>query len=235
MNLNKHKNDLLFLPLGGAGEIGMNLNLYHLDGKWIMVDCGIGFADDYYPGAEIIVPNLKFIETIKPDLLALIITHAHEDHVGGVPYLWEQLECPIYTTAFTANFLKLKLLETPFSKRVKINEIKPGKTFEIGPFSIDPIHLTHSIPEMQAMAIKTKHGTVLHTGDWKFDDNPMVGPGPNYQGLQTQGNNGVLALVCDSTNVFSEGESGSEKDVRENLTELIRKQKKPCRDWHFRF
>jgi ribonuclease J len=221
MNLKKHKDELLFLPLGGSGEIGMNLNLYHLDGKWIMVDCGIGFADDYYPGAEIIVPNIKFIERIKPDLLGLVVTHAHEDHVGGIPYLWEQLECPVYTTAFTANFLRLKLLETAFGKRVKINEIKPGQRFTIGPFEIDPINLTHSIPEMHAMAIHTRHGLVLHTGDWKFDKNPMVGPAGNLAALKTKGNEGVLAMVCDSTNVFSKGESGSEMDVRENLIKLV--------------
>lgn len=220
-NLKKHKDDLLFLPLGGSGEIGMNLNLYHVEGKWIMVDCGIGFADDYYPGAEIIVPNIKFIESIKQDLLGIIITHAHEDHVGGIPYLWEQLECPIYTTAFTASFLRLKLLETTFAKRVKINEIKPGERFKIGPFEIDAINLTHSIPEMQAMAIHTKHGLILHTGDWKFDENPMVGPASNLKALMKKGEEGVLAMVCDSTNVFSKGESGSEMHVRENLTKLV--------------
>ncbi len=221
MNLKKHKNELLFLPLGGSGEIGMNLNLYHLDGKWIMVDCGIGFADDYYPGADIIVPNIKFIEKIKQDLIGLVVTHAHEDHVGGIPYLWEQLECPVYTTAFTANFLRLKLLETTFGKRVKIHEITPGKAFTLGPFEIEPINLTHSIPEMQAMAIKTKFGTIMHTGDWKFDENPMVGPASNLSRLKKRGEEGVLAIVCDSTNVFSNGESGSEGDVRENLTKLI--------------
>lgn len=221
MNLKKHKDDLLFLPLGGSGEIGMNLNLYHLDGKWIMVDCGIGFADEYYPGAEIIVPNIKFIESIKKDLLGLVVTHAHEDHVGGIPYLWEQLECPIYTTAFTANFLKLKLIETTFGKRVKIHEITPGKKFTLGPFEIDAINLTHSIPEMQAMAIHTKHGLIMHTGDWKFDENPMVGPASNLKALMKKGEEGVLAMICDSTNVFSQGESGSEMHVRENLTKLI--------------
>ena len=221
MNLKKHKDDLLFLPLGGSGEIGMNLNLYHLEGKWIMVDCGIGFADDYYPGAEIIVPNIKFIESIKKDLIGLIVTHAHEDHVGAIPYLWEQFECPVYTTSFTANFLRLKLLETTFGKRVKIHEITPGKKFTLGPFEIDAINLTHSIPEMQAMAIHTKHGLILHTGDWKFDENPMVGPASNLKALMKKGEEGVLAMVCDSTNVFSLGESGSEMHVRENLVKLV--------------
>ena len=222
MNLKKLKDNLLFVPLGGSGEIGMNLNLYHLDGKWIMVDCGIGFADDYYPGADIIVPNTKFLQEIKKDLIGLVITHAHEDHVGGVPYLWEEFECPVYTTKFTAEFLKLKLLETHFGKRVKIHEIEPGKPFQLGPFEIEPIHLTHSIPEMQALAIKTKHGVIMHTGDWKFDKNPIVGPASNLKSLKKKGDEGVLAIVCDSTNVFSEGESGSEEDVQKSLIKLIK-------------
>jgi ribonuclease J len=222
MNLKKYKDNLLFLPLGGSGEIGMNLNLYHLDGKWIMVDCGVGFADDYYPGADLIVPDISFLEEIKDDLIGLIITHAHEDHVGAVPYLWEHFECPVYTTKFTAAFLKLKLQETHFGKRVKIHEIEPGKNFTLGGFEIEAINLTHSIPEMHAMAIKTRLGTIMHTGDWKFDANPQVGPASNLSSLKKHGKEGVLAMVCDSTNVFSEGESGSEEMVRENLVEIIK-------------
>lgn len=222
MNLKKHKDELLFLPLGGSGEIGMNFNLYHLDGKWIIVDCGVGFADDYYPGADLIVPDISFLQEIKKDIIGMVITHAHEDHVGAVPYLWTEIECPVYTTKFTAAFLKLKLLETHFGKRVKIHEVEPGKPFQLGPFEIDPINLTHSIPEMHAMAIKTRHGTVMHTGDWKFDDKPQVGPASDYAALKKYGKDGVLAVVCDSTNVFSEGESGSEETVRENLVEIIK-------------
>ena len=222
MNLKKNKEQLLFLPLGGSGEIGMNLNLYHLDGKWIMVDCGVGFADDYYPGADLIVPDISFIHEIKKDLLGIVITHAHEDHVGAVPYLWTEFECPIYTTKFTAAFLRLKLLETHFGKRVKIHEIEPNKPFSLGPFDIEAIALTHSVPEMHAMAIKTRLGTIMHTGDWKFDDNPQVGPAPDYASLKKHGIEGVLAMVCDSTNVFSEGESGSEETVRENLVKIIK-------------
>lgn len=222
MNLKKHKGDLLFLPLGGSGEIGMNFNLFHLDGKWIIVDCGVGFADDYYPGADLIVPDISFIKEIKKDIIGMVITHAHEDHVGAVQYLWPEIECPVYTTKFTAAFLKLKLMETHFGKRVKIHEIEPEKNFVLGPFEIEPINLTHSIPEMHAMAIKTVHGTVMHTGDWKFDDAPQVGPASNYPRLKKHGKDGVLALICDSTNVFSEGESGSEEMVRENLVKLIK-------------
>lgn len=221
MNLKKYKDDLLFLPLGGSGEIGMNLNLYHLDGKWIVVDCGVGFADDYFPGADLIVPDLTFIEQIKDDILGMIVTHAHEDHVGAIPYVWEAFECPVYTTKFTASFLKLKLQETHFGKKVKIHEIEPGKEFELGPFKIEPINLTHSIPEMHAMAIHTRHGTVMHTGDWKFDEMPQVGPASNLQRLNEKGDEGVLALVCDSTNVFSHGKNGSEEQVKESLLKLI--------------
>lgn len=223
MNLNKFKDHLLFLPLGGSGEIGMNLNLYHLDGKWIVVDCGIGFADEYYPGADIIVPDTEFIEQIKDDIIAMVITHAHEDHVGAIPYIWPDFECPIYTTKFTANFLRLKLAETHFKKKVKIIEIEPNKNFTLGPFEIEPMGLTHSIPEMQALAIKTRLGTVMHTGDWKFDDGPVIGPAPDYKNLKKAGDAGVLALVCDSTNVFSEGVSGSEEDVQKNLIRIIEK------------
>jgi ribonuclease J len=221
MNLKKYKDDLLFLPLGGSGEIGMNLNLYHLDGKWIVVDCGIGFADDYFPGADLIVPDITFIEEIKNDIIGMVVTHAHEDHVGAIPYLWEEFECPVYTTKFTAEFLKLKLQETHFGKRVKIHEIKPNEIFELGPFKIEPINLTHSIPEMHAMAIHTRHGIVMHTGDWKFDDLPQIGPASNQKSLAAYGDKGVLALVCDSTNVFSKGVNGSEETVKENLTKLI--------------
>lgn len=221
MNLKKYKDDLLFLPLGGSGEIGMNLNLYHLDGKWIVVDCGVGFADDYFPGADLIVPDISFIRQIKNDILGMIITHAHEDHVGAVPYLWEEFECPVYTTKFTASFLKLKLQETHFGKKVKIHEIEPNKKFELGSFTIEPINLTHSIPEMHAMAIHTRYGIVMHTGDWKFDAHPQVGPASNLKSLGEKGNTGVLALVCDSTNVFSHGTNGSEEQVKESLVSLI--------------
>ena len=221
MNLKKYEDDLLFLPLGGSGEIGMNLNLYHLDGKWIVVDCGIGFADDYFPGADLIVPDIEFIEQIKDDIIGMVVTHAHEDHVGAIPYLWPEFECPVYTTKFTAEFLKLKLQETDFGKQVKIHEIEPNEIFELGPFKIEPINLTHSIPEMHAMAIHTRHGVVMHTGDWKFDPKPQLGPASNQDSLARYGDEGILALVCDSTNVFSEGSNGSEEEVKENLIRLI--------------
>jgi ribonuclease J len=217
----KHKDDLLFVPLGGSNEVGMNLNLYTIGGKWLMVDCGIGFSGDWLPGVDIIVPDISFIMEHKKDLLGLVVTHAHEDHLGAVPYLWRDLECPIYATPFTAAFLKHKVNDMGPGKKPVISEIKPGSRFELGPFAIELIDLTHSIPEMQAVAITTSNGVIMHTGDWKFDAAPMIGPVSNTDALETYGNGNLLALVCDSTNVFVEGESGSEGEVREHLVKLI--------------
>ncbi len=220
-DFNKYKDELLFVPLGGSNEIGMNLNLYTYQGKWLMVDCGIGFATDYLPGVEIIVPDISFIVKHKKDLLGLVITHAHEDHLGAVPYLWRELECPVYATPFTAAFLKNKIAEMGPGTKPAIKELKPGADLELGPFSMELIDLTHSIPEMQAVAITTKKGVIMHTGDWKFDAAPMVGPVSDYETLKKYGDGKVLAMVCDSTNVFVEGDSGSEGDVRKNLIKLI--------------
>lgn len=218
----KYRDELLFVPLGGSNEIGMNLNLYTYKGKWIMVDCGIGFATDYLPGVEIVVPDISFIAERKKDLLGLVLTHAHEDHLGAVPYLWRELECPIYATPFTATFLRHKLSEMGPGKKPQVTQIESGGECQLGPFSIEMIELTHSIPEMQAVAITTDKGVIMHTGDWKFDDQPMVGPQSNYDLLKKYGDGKVLAMVCDSTNVFEAGESGSEGDVRKNLVELIK-------------
>ena len=224
-DFSKHKDQLLFVPLGGSNEIGMNLNLYTIGGKWLMVDCGIGFATEYLPGVEVIVPDISFIAEIKKDLLGLVITHAHEDHLGAVPYLWRDIECPIYATPFTACFLKHKLSEMGPGKKAKVIEMPVGSKLDIGPFALELVELTHSIPEMQAIAITTSKGVVMHTGDWKFDENPMVGPASNYEALKRYGDGNVLAMVCDSTNVFVEGESGSEGEVRENLIKLVKECK----------
>lgn len=223
MNLHKHKDNFLFLPLGGSGEIGMNVNLYHQDGKWIMIDLGAGFADkEQLPGIDMLAPNLEFVFGLGDDFLGLVLTHAHEDHLGAVVYFWQQLKCPIYATPFTAEVLKAKLQEFPDAmNRVKLKVLPLNSKFEIGPFSLEMIHLTHSIPEMQAIALKTRHGVVMHTGDWKFDDNPLVGAVSDYARLKEYGDAGVLAMVCDSTNVLSAGHSGSEGDLRESLTKLI--------------
>ncbi len=217
----KHHDDLLFVPLGGSNEIGMNLNLYTIHGKWLMVDCGIGFATDYLPGVEVIVPDISFIAERKNDLLGLVITHAHEDHLGAVPYLWRELECPIYATPFTASFLRHKLSEMGPGKKPQITGIEPGGSLKLGPFALELIELTHSIPEMQAVAISTDKGVVMHTGDWKFDETPLIGPVSDYGQLTKYGDGKVLAMVCDSTNVFVEGESGSEGEVRAHLAGLI--------------
>ena len=224
-DFSKHRDQLLFVPLGGSNEIGMNLNLYTIGGKWLMVDCGIGFASDHLPGIEVIVPDISFIAQIKENLLGLVITHAHEDHLGAVPYLWRDLECPIYATPFTACFLKHKLAESGLANKAKVVQMPVGSKLEIGPFGLELVELTHSIPEMQAVAISTEKGVVMHTGDWKFDENPLVGPVSNYDALKRYGDGKVLAMVCDSTNVFVEGESGSEGEVREFLTKLIKESK----------
>ncbi len=221
INFKHHDDDLLFVPLGGSNEIGMNLNLYRYKGKWLMIDCGIGFADAHLPGIEVMLPNIDAIVPHKQDLLGLVLTHAHEDHLGAVPYLWPELGCPVYATAFTAAVLKAKLAEEQLGGKLKITEIVAGKDYPIGPFSIEMVPLTHSIPEMHAVAVRIDKGVVMHTGDWKLDAAPMVGGTTDEKTLARYGDEGVLAMVCDSTNVFVEGESGSESDVRSSLTEII--------------
>lgn len=215
------ENDFWFLPLGGAGEIGMNLNLFAHDGQWLMVDLGITFGDRL--GIEIITPDPTFIAERKESLVGLIITHAHEDHVGAVPYLWPFLECPIYATPFTASILRQKLKDKPWGKKVPIIEVPLSSTVQVGKFSVEFITLTHSIPEPNAVAITTPLGTILHTGDWKIDANPLIGDVTDHSRLIELGDQGVLAMVCDSTNVFTEGTSGSEEGVRDELTDLVRK------------
>ena len=220
-DIKKHKNDLIFIPLGGAGEIGMNVNLYGYKGKWLMVDLGAGFADDYYPGVDLIVAELNYITKQKENLLGIVLTHAHEDHLGAVQYLWEELGCAIYATRFTANFLKAKIKETSFAKAIKIIEILEKSHTEIGPFVIETVPLTHSTPEMQALMIRTDLGNIFHTGDWKFDHNPLIGNNNDHDKLKKLGDEGVLALVGDSTNVFNDTPSGSEGDLRSSIIDLV--------------
>ncbi len=218
--------ELLFLPLGGSGEIGMNLNLYHHAGKWLMVDLGITFSHHDVPGVDVLMPDIAFIEERAADLVGLVVTHAHEDHVGAVPYLWPRLRCPVYTTGFTASVLRRKLreMDKPIDEEVPINEIPLGGRFSVGPFDIELITLTHSIPEPEALVIRTGAGAVLHTGDWKLDPDPLVGPLADEAALRRIGDEGVLAMVCDSTNVFRPGHSGSEGELRKSLLELVKKQ-----------
>jgi ribonuclease J len=217
---------LFFLPLGGSGEIGMNLNLYRCDGQWLMVDCGITFGGDQHPGVEVILPDPTFIEKRRERLLALVITHAHEDHLGAVPYLWPRFRCPVYATPFAANVLRRKLAEIGLLGEVPLHVLPLSGQIEIGPFDIELIGLTHSIPEPNALAIRTPYGTVLHTGDWKIDPEPLVGLTTDRAALDRAGNEGVLALIGDSTNAMIAGHSGSEAAVRKSLVELISRQKR---------
>jgi ribonuclease J len=220
--MNAMSGDLAFLPLGGTGEIGMNLNLYRCNGRWLAVDCGIGFGGSEMPEVEVMMPDPSFIAERRDALVGLVITHAHEDHIGAVAHLWRQLRCPVYATPFAASVLRRKLGEAQLLNEVRIHVIAPGGSFELAPFSLQFISVAHSIPEAQALVIRTPHGVVLHTGDWKLDANPMVGPPTDEAALEALGDAGVLAIVCDSTNALVEGHSGSESDVRRSMAGLIR-------------
>ncbi|ONG57241.1 MBL fold metallo-hydrolase [Pseudoroseomonas deserti] len=220
-----HQEDLAFIPLGGTGEIGLNLNVYRCDGQLLAVDCGLGFGGAEQPEAEVMVPDPAWLADRKDKLLGLVITHAHEDHIGAVAPLWPQLRCPIYCSPFTASVLRRKLGEAGLLGQVKLVTIPLGGRFELGPFALQFIRVTHSVPEPQSIAIRTRHGTVLHTGDWKLDPNPLVGAPADEDAFAALGREGVLAMVCDSTNALVEGHSGSEGDVRRSMTALIRQLK----------
>ncbi len=211
----------LFVPLGGTGEIGMNFNLYGCDGAWLAVDCGMGFAGPENPEAELLLADPAFIVARRENLRGLVITHSHEDHIGGVARLWPQLRCPVYATPFTAALLRRKLSEAGLGREVKLQIIKPGGSFELAPFALRYINMTHSTPEAQSLAITTSYGTVLHTGDWKFDPHPLVGAMTDEAGLSALGDAGVLAMISDSTNATVDGHSGSERDVKKSLTALV--------------
>jgi ribonuclease J len=212
---------LYFVPLGGSGEIGMNLNLYAYRDQWLMLDCGVTFGDDTQPGIEVVMPDPAFIVERKEKLLGIVATHAHEDHIGAIPYLWPQLQCPIWATPFTASLLKAKLAEVGLLDKVKITIVPMSGRFSIGPFDLELITLTHSIPEPNAVAIRTPVGTVMHTGDWKLDPDPLIGDVTDEAALIRIGDEGVIAMVGDSTNALKDGTSGSEADLRDALTELI--------------
>ncbi|MBH1999627.1 MAG: ribonuclease J [Sphingomonadaceae bacterium] len=215
------KDELLFLALGGSGEIGMNVNLYGCQGKWVMVDLGLTFADPNYPGVELILPDLTFIEERRDDLLGIVLTHGHEDHIGAIPYLAADLGVPLYATPFTAGLIRLKLEEEGLSKDVKLHVIKNEGSFNLGPFGFRYVPLAHSIPEGNALLIDTPHGRIFHTGDWKLDEKPLLGQPSTPAELTAIGDEGILALVCDSTNVFNDKASGSEGDVREGLMQAV--------------
>ena len=223
-------NELLFCALGGSGEIGMNVNLYGHAGKWLMVDCGVTFADSAYPGIDIVLPDLSFIEDRIDDLVGIVLTHGHEDHIGALPYLAEDLGVPLYATPFTAGLIRGKLEEEGNANRVKLRVIQPNKDtgvagMQIGPFGVSFVELSHSIPEPNALVIETKAGRVFHTGDWKLDPTPVIGNPVSAEHLTRIGDAGVDVLVCDSTNVFNKEASGSEASVRQGLAEQVAKAK----------
>ena len=219
----KNGDELLFLPLGGAGEIGMNMNLFGFRGRWLMVDCGVTFADEQIPGVDVLMPDPGWIVDHVNDLDGLVLTHAHEDHIGAVPYLWERLRCKMWATPFTAAVLKRKLQDVGLDQQARITVLKPGSRFKVGNFwDIEMVTLTHSIPEPNALLIRTPVGTIFHTGDWKLDPTPLVGPPVDEEQLRKIGDNGVLACVGDSTNVFRAGVAGSEAEVRASLIDLVK-------------
>lgn len=223
------KDEFVFLPLGGSGEIGMNLNLFGYGKpsrrKWVIVDIGVTFGNAETPGVDIIMPDTAYIEEHKHDLLGIVLTHAHEDHMGALARLWPRLRCPVYATPFTMWLVKDRLAEAGLLDEVELIEIPLKGSFDLGPFQFDLISLTHSIPEPNALAIRTDLGMVLHTGDWKIDPNPQIGEGVDEEALKAIGEEGVLAMICDSTNVFSPGFSGSEEGVRIELTKVIGEHK----------
>ncbi|HVZ91635.1 MAG TPA: ribonuclease J [Rhizomicrobium sp.] len=216
--------ELVLLPLGGAGEIGMNFNAYGFgppdERKWIVVDCGVMFGrETSTPGVDVIMPDIRYLAERRENVLAIVLTHAHEDHIGAIAHLWPLLRCPIYATGFTARLIDLKMEEA--GQRERARRVKLGGRLDIGPFKIDFVSITHSIPEPNALAIRTPLGVVVHTGDWKIDPDPMVGETTNVNAFVKLGDEGVLATVCDSTNALVQGHSGSEARVRQALTALI--------------
>ena len=223
--MKNENNELVFCPLGGSGEIGMNMNLYGYgqedNHKWIMIDIGVGFTDDSVPGIDLMVADPDFIVQRKENLLGILLTHAHEDHIGAIAHLWPMLECPIYATPFTAILIKEKCREKKIQIDGKLKIIQLDGNVIIGPFDVNYVTLTHSILEPNALCIKTPVGTILHTGDWKCDNDPLLGKKMDEVKLKAIGKEGVLAMVCDSTNIFTEGRSGSEKDVRDSLMTIM--------------
>lgn len=213
--------ELYFVALGGVGEIGMNLALYGYGDRWLMVDCGVSFGDETMPMVDVVMADPAWIEERRDKLVGLVLTHGHEDHLGAVQYLWERLGCPVWATPFSASILRGKLHETGLQSIVPLNVVELGGRIKAGPFEIEMISITHSIPEPNLLAIRTPAGTVVHTGDWKFDPDPLLGLPTDTPALRRLGKEGVLAMVGDSTNVFTKGHSGSESEVRGSLIELL--------------
>ena len=224
------KEEFIFCPLGGSGEIGMNMNLFAYGNpenrKWIIVDIGVTFADDTIPGIDLIYPDPGFIVDKKNDLLGLVLTHAHEDHIGAIAHIWPKLLCNIYATPFTSVLIQEKFKEKKIDIGNKLKIVELNGKVKLGPFDIEFVTLTHSILEPNGLSIVTPVGTILHTGDWKCDPNPLIGETINEKKLKQIGNQGVLAMICDSTNVFSPGRAGSELDVRKSLLKIMQTKKK---------
>ncbi|MGZ8408086.1 MAG: ribonuclease J, partial [Caulobacteraceae bacterium] len=218
------QNELVFLPLGGSNEIGMNFNLYGYgpphDRKWLVVDLGVTFGDQLTPGVDIILPDPEYIEAYADDIVGIVLTHAHEDHIGALGWLWPRLKAPLYATPFTAFLIRDKLNQAGLHN-VPLTEIPLSGSITLGPFEINLITLTHSIPEPNGMSIRTPLGTILHTGDWKIDPDPLLGSETDVGAIRRLGDEGVLAMICDSTNVFVDGEAGSEAEVRIAMNKLI--------------
>ncbi len=219
------KDELLFLALGGSNEIGMNVNLYGCQGKWVMVDLGLTFANSEYPGIDLVLPDLEFIEQRKKDLLGIVLTHGHEDHIGAVAYFAADLGVPLYATPFTATLIRGKLEEEGIADTVKLNVIPMEGSFDLGPFGFQFVTLAHSILEMSACVITTPYGKIFHTGDWKLDDQPVIGKPSTAEQLTAIGDEGVLALICDSTNAFNADNSGSEGSVKADLLKSVKAAK----------
>ena len=217
--------ELVFCALGGSGEIGMNVNLYGCQGKWLMVDLGMTFGMNEYPGVELVFADLEFIENERDNLLGVVLTHAHEDHIGAVPYFARELGVPLYATPFTAKLVAAKLEEAGLLGEIELIVVDDLDPFQIGPFGIRYVPLAHSIAEGNALLIETPYGRIFHTGDWKLDEAPQIGTPATGDELTAIGDEGVLALVCDSTNVFNDKPSGSEGEVHKGLLEEVRRHK----------
>lgn len=215
--------ELLFLALGGSAEIGMNVNLYGCDGKWLMVDLGMTFSGDQYPGVDLVFADLEFIEERTDDLVGIVLTHGHEDHIGAIPYFAEDLGVPLYATPFTADLIRRKLEEAGLLGAIEINVIEGTDSFAVGPFDVSYVPLAHSIAEGNGLIIDTPYGRIFHTGDWKLDEEPIIGEPTTEEELTELGDAGVLAMVCDSTNVFNPDPSGSEGAVYRGLMEEVKR------------
>lgn len=220
--MNFKKEELYFIPLGGAEQFGVNLNVYGYQGKWLAIDCGLGFADEHFPGVDILLPDPKFIEDRRKDLVGMVITHAHEDHIGAVAHLWTRFRCPLYATPFTAAVLRMKLAERKECRDAEIIEVGPNKTINLKPFKVTFTPVSHSVPETAALFIETDAGNILHSGDWNLDPQPTIGAPTDPEPFKKFGEKGVLAYIGDSTNAEVEGTSGSETDVEKGLSALFK-------------